>query len=521
MKKLLLIKTLTLFSLPIFASSVQVKNCVSINKQKFCFPENKSFYESLKDKGQGSKNKTCFKNFINQRLMKIKLKEHDLLFFQSQLNAGLGIKVVFSSKTKVPKLNIDGVLQKRRGTLILPDLGKQWCRVDIQQKVASRAEKVVNEFYFDHSMIASIPQILFESRNGVEFESSFCPSTQGLKTKIVGHQRHDTISPDQCFPEKLEGVLKEINALETVNCDLYAEAFNQVMLESRGGCTEESGKKKCGDISLSDNAEVNAQICRTIDKAVKELKLKADHLNQFCSLGGSVVDDSNLSRLQFVRNGHFLDLPWLMERFGMRVDPISLENTLRIFEVSEQENIPTDILTTLSRFSVFSAKSNVDMISFQLKSIMEMIRLYKEGSSNGERQFSFEGYYEDGEGNVFDPEGNMVTDENTLEAYLESVDGQKNDPDASGDDQPEDPGELGSPSDDEESGDEDDSPQDDDTDKEDEDDSPQDDDTDEEDEDDSPQDDDADEEDAEDADDSPQEDDTDEEDDDSNENWKE
>ena len=186
---------------------------------------------------------------------------------------------------------------------------------------------------------------------------------------------------------------------------------------------------------------------------------------------------------QFVRNGHFLDLPWLMERFGMRVDPISLENTLRIFEVSEQENIPTDILTTLSSFSVFGAKSNVDMISFQLKSIMEMIRLYKEGSSNGERQFSFEGYYEDGEGNVFDPEGNMVTDENTLEAYLESVDGQKNDPDASGDDQPEDSGELGSPSDDEESGDEDDSPQDDDTDKEDEDDSPQDDDTDEEDDD--------------------------------------
>ena len=103
MKKLLTFSLLAILSFTTQAGSVRLKNCLSVNNQKVCLPDNSELFKSLKDEKNDSKLKKCFVNFMKQRLLKVKLREHDLLYFQSEQSAGGEITIVFSSKTKVPK----------------------------------------------------------------------------------------------------------------------------------------------------------------------------------------------------------------------------------------------------------------------------------------------------------------------------------------------------------------------------------------------------------------------------------
>ena len=91
MKNIKLLSLISLLSLPVFAGDVDVKNCLKVNNQKVCFPDNKELFNALKDEKNESKQKKCFKNFMKNRLLSIKLKDHGLYYFQAERHQGAEI----------------------------------------------------------------------------------------------------------------------------------------------------------------------------------------------------------------------------------------------------------------------------------------------------------------------------------------------------------------------------------------------------------------------------------------------
>ena len=423
MKKIIVSSLISLLSLPVVAGSVDLKNCLKVNYQKVCLPDNNALFKALKDEKNESKQKQCFKNFMKNRLLNIKLKEHGLLYFQAERHQGAEITVVFSKQTKVPKMNIDGVLQARRGTLILPELSQQWCRVDIQQKMVNRTEKLVNEFYFDSRTISSIPQILFEARNGVEFEVCFEPESQSLQTSIIGSGEFDYTEPEQCLPDNLAELVQNALMTSEADCDEFAEAM--VKLTGNEDTTISDENIEEHHASLYD---VNKAMCEFNNVAIRDIKEKAQGLNSFCEYGGSVIEEKSgeLSKAsyKFFVNGRQINLPRVFSIHGYP-DDISLEQSLEIFRMSEEENIPSDLLFNLAKVIPTELSRTLEQIQAQSSWLEKVVQDAKQGvgsdgqTESGQMQ-NFDSYYEDEDGNIFDPTGNLVTDEATIEGYYQS-----------------------------------------------------------------------------------------------------
>ena len=98
------------------------KNCLKIEKNTVCFPEDKALFNDIKDPEGKSIYKKCVKSFLKNKIFKIKYQKQDLLFFQANKKSNAEMKIIFSKKHNTPTLNIGTVKQKRRGTMILPHL---------------------------------------------------------------------------------------------------------------------------------------------------------------------------------------------------------------------------------------------------------------------------------------------------------------------------------------------------------------------------------------------------------------
>ena len=88
MKNIKLLSLISLLSLPVFAGDVDVKNCLKVNNQKVCFPDNKELFNALKDEKNESKQKKCFKNFYEKPTPKHQAKRSWSILLSSRKASG-------------------------------------------------------------------------------------------------------------------------------------------------------------------------------------------------------------------------------------------------------------------------------------------------------------------------------------------------------------------------------------------------------------------------------------------------
>ena len=98
--------------------------------------------------------------------------------------------------------------------------------------------------------------------------------------------------------------------------------------------------------------------------------------------------------------------------------------------MSEEENIPSDLLFSLAKISPDNIDSILPQIQSQASWYEKAIEDSQSGSNPGTvnrhgNQINFELYEEDEDGHVIDAAGNLVRDERTIEAYYNFYDKKK------------------------------------------------------------------------------------------------